>query len=129
MSDFALDFTPAVYNDFLKGLIAKKKAGFSDTKDEFHHLIGLLKHFSLDREPVAWSRLADEISYYEKECTFEKAQEALKVLLVANERQASYLVFSPKYKGEADQECVLQNKKVLGEPIHSGPVLMSHVRN
>ena len=54
---------------FHEGLLARKKEGFKDIKEEASYLFGQMKAFSTDpsQRHYEWHRLDKEIEYLEKE--------------------------------------------------------------
>ena len=45
-----------VYKEFYDGLLSRKKIGFKDIKEEASYLLGQMKDFSREQQPIDWDR-------------------------------------------------------------------------
>ena len=63
-------------NKFHEGLLARKKEGFKDIKEESTYLFGQMKSFSLESDHgIEWTRLEAEIEYLEKDFDAEQVKD------------------------------------------------------
>lgn len=68
MHSYLAEFDEATYEEYLKGLIAKKQSGFRDAKEEFQSLKNQFKAFTAHNEDkdkkISWDKTEREISFY-----------------------------------------------------------------
>lgn len=88
------------FDDYRKGQLAKKRAGFRDAKEEWQHLKGQFKQFSTDgtTSDFMWDKLLREADYYENQCTLQKLNQVYEETLL-QDTAAVYCVFSQKHCG------------------------------
>ena len=85
---------------FHEGLIARKKEGFKDIKEEASYLFGQMKSFTTEpsERHYEWRRLDKEIEYLEKEFQVESIIKLYDEMFVETPRRATFRVFSQKHK-------------------------------
>jgi hypothetical protein len=63
-----LNEDPEQINKFHEGLLARKKEGFKDIKEEASYLFSQMKNFNVEEvKGFEWNRLAMEIEYLESQ--------------------------------------------------------------
>ena len=60
------------FDEYLKGIIAKKSNGFRDAKEEFQHLKNHFKSHAVKQgTSLMWDKLKFEIEFFKNKCKFE----------------------------------------------------------
>lgn len=103
--------TEQIFNDYLKGVLARKKKGWRDMNEESEYLFNNMKTFTLEPQvSIKWDRLEAELDYLENRLTYEQVVEFYRAnLLAPSVNPVVFRVFSQKFKDQA-QWLELENK-------------------
>jgi hypothetical protein len=85
---------------FHEGLLARKKEGFKDIKEEASYLFGQMKNFSLTKEQRVydWRRLDQEIDFLENHFEPQSIINLFDEIFIINPRLAIFRVFAHRHK-------------------------------
>ncbi|CDW88765.1 a-pheromone processing metallopeptidase ste23 [Stylonychia lemnae] len=107
-----------IYREYYEGLIARKKEGYKDIKEEAGYYFGQMREFTCEMRSLCWDRIDQEIQMLETQMTKEKLIEVFNDTLLNSPRIAIFRVFAEKYKHLAKhhefEEMVLSGDYISG---------------